>query len=559
MRSEKSLFFNLRSELFVCLFLVTAVLAVYWQTRNHSFVSYDDGQYVAENQYVQAGITVEGIVWAFTAIHASNWHPLTWLSHMADVHFYGINPGQHHLTNVLFHIVNTLLLFLIFKKMTGKIWQSGFVAALFGLHPLHAESVAWVAERKDVLSTFFWMLAVRSYIKYTEHPTFKSYLPVFVFFAMGLMAKPMVVTLPFVLLLLDHWPLRRLMTDDCRLSIEKINRQSTIDNHQSSIVSHQSSIVNHQSSIVSHQSSVINHQSSIINRQSSIFLEKIPLLLLSAGSCFVTVFAQKDAASSLEVLPLTIRIANALISYVSYIGKTIWPCNLAFMYPHIRAIQWYQASLSCLFLVFVTLFVVSRMKQKPCLIVGWMWYLGTLVPVIGLVQVGIQAMADRYTYVPLIGLFIMMAWGLETDNNEKGTSSFKFQVSSFKFILPVMAYFSVLMTSTWMQAQHWKNSITLYEHAINVTDNNELAHYNMGNVSLCQGKLDKAIIHLSEALRLNPGNSRGHNDLGAALFYKGNRDEGVAHFRKALQIKPDFVEARDNLQKALEVLKRDAD
>ncbi|MCP4107716.1 MAG: tetratricopeptide repeat protein [Desulfobacteraceae bacterium] len=529
MRSEKSLFFNLRSELFVCLFLVTAVLAVYGQTRNHSFVSYDDGQYVAENPYVQAGITVEGIAWAFTATHASNWHPLTWLSHMADVHFYGIRPGQHHLTNVLFHIVNTLLLFFIFKKMTGKIWQSGFVAALFGLHPLHAESVAWVSERKDVLSTFFWMLTVLSYIKYTEHPGIKKYLPVFVFFAMGLMAKPMVVTLPFVLLLLDYWPLRRLSIVGCRLSIEKISSQS-----------------------------------SIINRQSSIFLEKIPLLLLSAGSCFVTVFAQKGAASSLEVLPLNIRIANALISYVSYIGKMIWPCNLSFMYPHMRIIPWHQAALSCLFLVSVTFFVVWHMKQKPCLIVGWMWYLGTLVPVIGVVQVGIQAMADRYTYVPLIGLFIMMAWGLETKNHEKGVSSFKFQVSSFKFQASsfkflILAYFSVLMASTWIQAQHWKNSVTLYEHAINVTDNNEVAHYNLGNVLLRQRKLDKAITHLSEALRLNPENSRGYNDLGAALFYKGNRDEGVAHFRKALQIKPDFVEAHNNLQKALEVLKRDTD
>ncbi len=329
---------------------------------------------------------------------------------------------------------------------------------------------------------------------------------------MGLLAKPMVVTLPFVLLLLDYWPLRRLSIVDCRLSI---------------------------------------------------FLEKVPLFVLAAASCIVTVIAQTNVIRSVEDLPLGIRIANTLISYTGYIEKVIWPCNLAYLYPHPRMIPWWRTVQACLFIGLISLLAIRLIKQRPCLAVGWFWYMGTLVPVIGLVQVGLQAMADRYTYVPLIGLSIMMIWGFETENRktENRVSNFKFQISDFKpsraFISSiVLAYLSILMTSTWLQVQYWSNGTTLYEHAINVTTDNDLAHYSLGNDLLDQRRLDGAIKHFTEVLRLDPHNYRAHNGIGIAFFYKGNCNEAAAFFRKALQINPDSVNARNNLQKVLAVQKK---
>lgn len=365
---------KIRPDLLISLFLVMAILAVYLQVRNHDFINFDDDLYVTINPHVQAGLTLDSITWAFTSTRASNWHPLTWLSHMLDCQIYGMNPGQHHLTNVLFHILNTLLLFFVFMRMTKDLWQSGFVAALFALHPLHVESVVWLAERKDVLSTFFWMLTLWSYVRYVERSGLNRYLPVLFFFILGLMAKPMLVTLPFVLLLLDYWPLKRF-----RLGSSEDGQDCRPERFYLGFI-----------------------------------WEKIPLFLLSAGSSVITYMVQKSsgAVSTLAVIPVHVRIANAIVSYVSYIGKMIWPHNLTILYPYLKSIIYWQVVGAGLLLAVITVVVFRMMKTKPYVAVGWFWFLGTLVPVIGLVQVGLQAMADRYTYVPLIGLFIMVAWGV---------------------------------------------------------------------------------------------------------------------------------------------------
>ena len=324
---------------------------------------------------MQIGLTLDTVIWAFNTTHKSNWHPLTWLSHLLDIELFGMQSGYHHMTSLFFHILNSLLLFFVFRRMTGKVWQSGFVAAMFALHPLHVESVAWVSERKDVLSMFFWMLTLGSYARYAERPQIKRYLPVFGFFALGLMAKPILVTLPFVLFLLDYWPLQR-------IQFNTLNKDAGISGW----------------------------------RPSAGFLiaEKTPLFILALASCFITFFAQKNggAVASFEIHPFSARFANALVSYLEYIQKMIWPDNLAVLYPYPGAIPIWQLSAAMVLLVCISILAIRYLKPFPWFGVGWFWYLGTLVPVIGLVQVGVQAMADRYTYIPISGLFIIFAWGV---------------------------------------------------------------------------------------------------------------------------------------------------
>ena len=329
---HKETFFNIRCDFLICLFLIISILAVYGQTGNYEFVNYDDPDYILENPHVRTGLTSESIIWAFTATHASNWHPLTWLSHILDVHLYGMNPGQHHLTNVLFHIANAVLLFLVLSRMTGKLWKSGFVAALFALHPLHAESVAWVSERKDVLCTFFWMLTMQSYLRYVEYPGIKRYLPALFCFALGLMAKPMLVTLPFVLILLDYWPLERIKIETGRLS-----------------------------------------EDGGFNLRSSIF-EKTPFFILVIASGIITLVAQKSGGAlvSLENYPLHVRIANAVVSYASYIGKMVWPHHLAVYYPHPGEMPWWKVGGAFALLAAITLLAVRNMRSHPWLAVGWL-------------------------------------------------------------------------------------------------------------------------------------------------------------------------------------------
>ena len=493
--TQKSSFFTLRREGLVCLFLVLTVLAVYWQVGSHEFVNFDDKDYITENQQVQAGLTLKSIAWAFTSTHAGNWHPLTWLSHMLDCQIYGLNPKGHHFTSVFFHILNSILLFLIFKKMTGVFWKSAFVAALFALHPLQVESVAWAAERKDVLSTFFWMLTMGAYILYVKNPGIKKYLLTVLLFALGLMAKPMLITLPFVLLLLDYWPLGR------------FNKRSLAY---------------------------------------ALVREKIPLFALAAASSIVTFFAQQSggAVRSLDTLPLFVRISNALVSYISYIVKMILPHNLAVLYPHPKGFPMWQVAGACLLLVFISLMAVKIFKRRPYFAVGWLWYLGTLVPVIGLVQVGHQAMADRYTYIPLIGIFIIIAWGVSD-------IAARWRYKKEGFVAASAILLLILMAVTWFQLGYWANSITLFSHAIIVTENNSTAHNNLGVALKGQGKLSEAIEHYNEALRIRPKYADTHNNLGNVLADQGKLSEAIKHYTEALRIKPNHANAHNNLGNAL--------
>ena len=486
----------------ISLFLVIVTLSVYRQVNNHEFINYDDDLYVTANHHVRSGLTLRGIIWSFTTGHAKNWHPLTWLSHMLDVQLYGMNPGQHHMTNLLFHLMNTLLLFLVFRRMTGHVWRSGFVAILFALHPLHVESVAWVAERKDVLCAFFWMLTVWSYIRYVERPGVYRYLVILLFFILGLMSKPMIVTLPFVLLLLDYWPLGRL------------RYPKSID------------------SIPLYSNPPVFH----------LVWEKIPLFILSALSSIATFLVQQSggALGSLNEYSLSVRIANALVSQASYIGKMVWPFHLAILYPHPGTLPFWKVAGASLLLVSISLMALWVMRPHPWFIVGWLWYMGTLVPVIGIVQVGFQGMADRYTYVPLIGIFIIIVWGVS-----ELVAGWRYKKIVFGTIGG--ASLLILMATTWVQAGYWKNSITLFERALEVTSNNYVAYNNLGNALAARGKTSEAIGHYLDALLINPDYAAAYNNLGLALVKEGRTSEAIGRYSEALRINPDFKEGHNNL------------
>ncbi len=507
----------MRSEACIWLILITAVLLVYWQVGDHEFINYDDNAYITDNAQVQKGLTSKGIIWAFTTSHTGNWHPLTWISHMLDCELYGLNPEGHHLTNVLFHMANAILLFVVLRWMTGAIWRSGLVAALFALHPLHVESVAWAAERKDVLSTFFWMLTMVAYVHYVNRPGGKRYLLVLITFSLGLMAKPMLVTLPFVLLLLDYWPLNRFNPRAVPGSVEDqpLGFRSSGDD-----------------------------KSPILKA----VMEKTPLFLMSLFSCVVTVMAQQEAGaiSTLEIVPFKLRIANGLVSVVAYMGKMIWPQDLAVFYPHpVSDLQIWKPVVAGLFLLILSTVALWVAQRCRYVLVGWLWYLGTLVPVIGLVQVGEQAMADRYTYVPLIGLFIVVVWGFA--DLVKGWRSRRWVVSVSAAVM-VLA----LMAGSWLQVTHWKNSVRLFKHALDATSNNYVAHYTLGNALALQGNLTGSVSHYNKALQIHPNFAEAHNNLGNALALQGNLTGAISHYNKALQINPDHAEAHRNLAVGLD-------
>ncbi len=495
--------------------LLTAAAIIAFQQVNHcDFINYDDAIYVTENIHIRDGITTQAIRWAFTTGYAANWHPVTWMSHMLDVQLFGLKPRWHHLTNLLFHIANTLLLFFIFHRMTKAPWKSAFVAALFALHPLHVESVAWVAERKDVLSTFFWMLAMVAYIHYVEHrtedgrqrsadgekwtgilrfpPSVFRYLAVVIFFALGLMAKPMLVTFPFILLLLDYWPLQRFEQKKPAQEIRReVSKQGAGTPASAGVTSSlrksegkrgplsADEIKGKSGKKRTGQGMVKEEKPAAHTNQWALvrplLLEKIPLLALAALSCIVTYFAQKKggAVISFQGIPAGVRIANALVSYIIYIGKTIWPNNLAVFYPHPGVRPLWQVLGAVLFLGAVTFAVIRTAKRFPYLAMGWLWFAGTLVPVIGIVQVGGQAMADRYTYIPLIGLFVMAAWGIpELLKKWRYRKEALFALSAL--ILP--CFFIV----TWTQVGYWRNSIALFDHTLKVTSHNVLIQRNRG-------------------------------------------------------------------------------
>jgi tetratricopeptide (TPR) repeat protein len=474
----------------IYLLLVLATVAVYSQVLHFDFVNFDDPDYITNNSHVRQGITADGIAWALTSTDAANWFPVTRLSQMLDVQLFGFSPGWHHLTNVLFHTFATLLLFAFLHRATGARWPSAFVAFVFALHPLHVESVAWVAERKDVLSAFFWFLALWTYVRYTEHPGAGRYLLVLLAFCLGLMSKPMIVTLPLVMLLLDVWPLRRW---PLRL------------------------------------------------------WEKLPFFALSAAAAVVTYAVQSGAGAAEAVqVPLGLRAENALVSYVTYIAKMFWPTRLAVFYPYPPDLPVWQVTIAAIVLAVVSALALWRFRTHPYFAIGWLWYLVTLVPVIGLVQVGAQARADRYTYVPMVGLSIMLAWG---------ATSITLQWPRTKPAIVALAAVActACVALTWVQIQYWRNSETLFQHAVDVTSGNYVAEHNLGTELMEDpGRLPEAIHHLEAAVQIKPDSARAHSDLGSALSKLPDRlPQVIVEYQLAVRYSPGSAIPHYNLGNAL--------
>ena len=488
-----------------CLFLLLVSLAVYWQVGHFDFINFDDSTYVTGNRHIRSGLTAENIFWSFSFQDKQKtyWHPLTWISHMLDVELYGMNPGRHHLNNVLFHVAGTLLLFLALHRMTGALWRSAFVAALFALHPINVESVAWIAERKNVLSTFFWMLTLLAYGFYHERPSMVRYLMVLFVFALGLLAKPMLVTLPFVLLLLDYWPLGQKRS----VAAKGIYGRTV----------------------------------------GQLIIEKIPLFVLSGLSVYLSSSSLRGMSNymPLESIPMTVRIGNALVCYVKYIGKMIWPAHLAVFYPYPNSLPIWQVVVALIFIICVSIFVIRMLKQYAYLAVGWFWFIGTLIPVSGLVQAGLwPAMADRWAYVPLIGLFIMLVWSA-------GEIFDSGRIKRFLAVPIAVVVMLALSAVSHVQVTHWANSITLFSHALKVNQSNYLAHLNLGKTLNDAGRASEAFQHYSAAVRINPNSAHVHVNLGSALLARGKIGEAMDHFYQALQINPDFAEAHNNLGLAM--------
>ena len=465
-------------DLLIYLLLLVAVFAVYVQVRSYSFVSFDDPIYVTENPQVRTGLTWDGLVWAFTTFRDSNWFPLTWLSHMLDYQLFGLDSGWDHLTNVCFHALSTILLFAVLRRMTAARWRSAVVALMFALHPLHVESVAWVAERKDVLSALFWMLTLSAYVGYVARPSRIRYFLTLLVFCLGLMAKPMLVTLPVVLILLDLWPLQR----GIRIA------------------------------------------------------EKIPFLAASLLSSIIAYVAHQKggAVATFEVIPLTTRVENAAVSYALYILKTLWPTRLAVFYPYPLQSLVVPATCAAIALLAFTVLVIRAFRQCPYLAVGWLWYIVTLLPVIGLIQTGSQARADRYTYIPMIGLTIALVWGL----SEILKPWLRIQVAL------ATAAVAACFTLTWFQVQTWRDDISLYQHAIRVVPDNYLARFNLAAVLEAQGRTDDAVTLLREAVRVRPYYVPARAELGQLLAVEGHPDEAVRELQAAVELRPDDAIAR---------------
>ena len=528
----------------ICAGLALATLAVYWPVTQFDFINYDDIDYVTENRIVRQGLTWHGVAWAFQTVHAANWHPLTWLSHMLDVQIFGLQPSPHHLVNLLFHIANTILLFLLLRRMTSALWRSAFVAALFALHPLHVESVAWVAERKDVLSTFFGLLSIWAYAAYVEKSKVQSpksevrspksevqspkskvmgasatqhasrstlhaprfYLLSLLLFAFSLMSKPTLVTLPFLLLLLDWWPLRRFQ---------------------------------------------LKAQDSKLKTSLPFLREKVPFLALSLASAFITLAVQGrgGAVRSLQNLPIVDRVTNALVSYVLYLLKTFWPAHLAVFYPHPVERPWWQALTAAALLALISAGAI-RARRHPFLLTGWFWFLGMLVPVIGLVQVGAQALADRYSYLPLVGIFILLVWGM-------AQACARWPRARIPLVALAAASVLACAAASRRQVTYWQNTTRLFQHALAVTSDNWLAHVNYGAALERQNKFDEALAHfqtgfqLETAVKINPDLASIRYDLGTALGRKGKLDDAREHLLRAIELEPDMAKAHHNLASIL--------
>jgi len=474
--------------------LALATLLAYLPATHDRFINFDDDDYVTQNQVVQRGLTWAGVKWAFTTWHASNWHPLTWLSHMTDCQLFHLNPGGHHFVNVLFHAANTTLLFLLLLRLTGALWPSAFIAAMFAWHPLHVESVAWVSERKDVLSTFFALLALLAYVRFARENRRNSFWLAMIFFALGLMAKPMLVTLPFIMLLLDYWPLQR----------------------------------------------IENSKSKTWNISGCV-LEKWPFFLLAALSSAVTFLAQQnEAVKSLARVPLTLRLENSIIAYTTYLLKAFWPMQLAVFYPLPGSIAWSHVIMAAVVLVLISAAAWLERRRRPWLLVGWLWFLGTLVPVIGLVQVGDQAMADRYTYIPLIGIFIAVVFTIAERTN--GFRSLKIACATAGVLV-----LSACLALTENQLHYWHDSESLFFHAIAVTKDNAVAHLNLGAALEEENQPEAALSEYRKALQLDSSRHEIYNNIGKLLNDEGKPDAALSYCREAVRLNLNSPLSHNNL------------
>ena len=502
---------NCRLETWLYLLLTCLIMAVYWQVKTFYYISYDSPEYVFANAKVQAGLTLENIRWAFTTTYFSNWHPLTWISHMLDVQVYGLNPGQHKLNNVFFHIVNTLLLFAILKKVSGNVLPCALVAGLFALHPLHIQSVAWIAERKDLLSALFFFLSILMYLRYLEMKTYSRYGLILLAYSMGLMAKPMIVTLPFILILLDYCPLGRFS-----FKMHSPRSFPSISVHGN-------------------------------ERYKTILLEKFPFLLMAILSSIITIHAQKagGAMASFAELPLFERLSNAAVSYLLYLYKTIWPIELSIIYPHPSSQPLWLIIVAVLVLLSLSYLFVYHFRRYPFLIFGWLFFLIMLVPVIGIIQVGVQALADRYMYLPIIGLFIIFSWGLLYVLQ-------KFKERPLVYFSLISAFLvSIIALLSWKQLQYWKDGATLFSRAVSITKNNYVAQNNLGYELIQDFQFEEAEKHFIQALQINPNFEIAHLNLGRRLIEDEKFDEGIAHYLAALEIKPEYTDAHRALGNTL--------
>lgn len=556
-------------NVWLCLALLGLTAAVYAPVRQHAFLNYDDNEYVTENPHVTAGLTRGSIVWAWTEPHSATWHPLTTLSHLLDCQLFGLHPGPPHVVNVILHVLSTLLLFGVLTRMTSQRWRSACVAALFAVHPIHIESVAWIAERKDVLSTVFWMLTLWAYVEYVRHPCRRRYALLLAAYAAALLSKPMVVTLPFALLLLDLWPLRRLTVErrgsPPQGSVDSLphGRSRRPRKHTGA-----SSARTKLSSDNSRTTVRLEERPSRWRRYEGrdslavLLIEKLPLLALAAVVSAITISTQRKAGSlvSLHRSSLADRAANALVSYVAYLVKLLWPSGLAVIYPFEAPLPTWQVLGAAVFLVTASVVAVWGMRRSPYLLVGWLWYVGTLVPVIGLVQYGSHAMADRYTYVPSIGMFIIAAWGIPDLLRRWRRRRVACAVAA---VVAIAAY--AIVTS--LQLRHWRDSISLFQHTLSVTHNNAVAELHLGAALLAQGQRDEGLRHLADGERLNreteeqhyarvlrsdPTSSEAHVKLARLLADGGDVDGAATHYREALRLDPNLAPAHNNLAVILE-------
>jgi protein O-mannosyl-transferase len=481
----------------IIVFLIVASCAAFCPILDNDFINYDDNMYIIENNHIKSGINPESVKWAFKTSIMGNWHPVTWLSHMLDWGLFGANASGHHLVSLLLHIGTVLFLFLFLNKTTKNIWPSAFAAAFFALHPLRVESVAWAAERKDVLSMFFGLACLYAYAFYAELPKLSKYISCLILFALSLMSKPMTVTLPFVLILLDYWPLKRWQK-------------------------------------------VMDKQSKGFNSSAGLIFDKVPFILLTIFLSIETFLGQNRDGAVSELIPFLSRVANAAVSYVAYLVKIFWPVNLAIFYPYDFYLSLWKVLISGIILILITIAVLCYIRKRPFLFVGWFLYLGTLIPVIGLVQVGAQSMADRYTYLPSVGIAIMLAWGIQfLDRSENIRKGLLFTVA--------IAVLATMMFLTWMQCRYWKNSIELWNHALKVTDESYLPYYNLGCAFQEKGKNNEAIENFKKALQFSPDKPSIHVNLGTALLNNGDIISAAEEFRQTIRLSPNHAGAHNNL------------